>query len=123
QAGHAIISLGEGTPDALLRASGILTDDDIAALAKADVVADTTGKFLRSDGTLADTELNTRAPSVGLEDLRRCDVTLLAAGRAKCRATLAVLRSGIVNRLIIDAALAEDLLALAETQDLGRRGS
>jgi DNA-binding transcriptional regulator LsrR (DeoR family) len=117
EASHAIVSLGEGTPDALLRASGILTDAEIDELAKADVVADTTGKFLRADGSLANTELNARAPSVGLEDLRRCDLTLLAAGRAKCRATLAVLRSGIVDRLIVDAALAEDIVALTETRD------
>jgi DNA-binding transcriptional regulator LsrR (DeoR family) len=110
QASHAMISLGEGTPDALLRASGILTEDDISALAKAEVVADTTGKFLCADGSLADTELNFRAPSVSLDDLKRCDVTLLAAGRAKCRATLAVLRAGIIDRMLLDAGLARALL-------------
>jgi DNA-binding transcriptional regulator LsrR (DeoR family) len=109
---YAIIGLGDCSPSALLSTSGILTDADEAALAAAGAVADSTGKFFRADGTLADTDLNRRSPSVGMEDLARADVTLLAAGEVKARATLAVLRSGIINRLIADEGLARKLLEL-----------
>ena len=102
---HAIISIGECTPDAFLFSSGVLTAEDGENLRAAGAVADTTGMFFRADGTLADTDLNRRAPSVGLEDLRACDVALLAAGNGKATATRAVLRSGVVNRLIVDEAL------------------
>jgi DNA-binding transcriptional regulator LsrR (DeoR family) len=108
---HAIIGLGECTPDALLYTSGILTTQDVDALQKAGAVADSTGKFFCADGSLADTDLNRRAPSIGLEDLRRQDVTLLSAGLAKTAATLAVLRAGFVDRLILDEGLAGALLA------------
>ncbi len=111
---YCIISLGDCSPDALLSTSGILALADEAALAETGAVADSTGKFFRADGTLAPTDLNRRSPSIGLDDLARADVTLLAAGAAKARATLAVLRAGIVNRLIADEGLARALLALKE---------
>jgi DNA-binding transcriptional regulator LsrR (DeoR family) len=111
---HAIIGLGACNPDALLYTSGILTDADVASLRDAGAVADSTGKFFRADGSLADTDLNRRAPSIGLDDLRRQDVTLVSAGVAKTEATLAVLRAGFVDRLIVDQALAVEMLAAAD---------
>lgn len=103
---HAIISVGECTPDALIFSSGVLTSEDSLALQAASVVADTTGMFFCEDGTLAQTDLNRRAPSVALEDLRACDVAMLAAGASKATATRAVLRANLVNRLIVDETLA-----------------
>lgn len=105
-AGHMIVSLGECTRESLLQTSGVLTEAEIAALDRAGAVADSSGKFFRADGTLADTDLNQRAPSVGFDAMRRSDVTLLAAGRGKCAATRAVLRAGFVNRMILDEGLA-----------------
>jgi DNA-binding transcriptional regulator LsrR (DeoR family) len=109
-ADHMVISVGECTPDALLRTSGILTPAEVADLAAAGAVADTTGKFFTAGGGLADTDLNARAPSIDLDDLHRASVTLLAAGQGKARATRAVLAAGFVNRLIVDEALAGALL-------------
>lgn len=111
---HAIIGLGECTPDALLYTSGILAADDVEALRRAGAVADSTGKFFCADGSLADTDLNHRAPSIGLEDLRRQDVMLLSAGVGKTEATLAVLRAGFVDRLIVDEGLATAMLAVID---------
>jgi DNA-binding transcriptional regulator LsrR (DeoR family) len=106
---HMLVSVGECTPDALLSLSGVLTADDRAELAAAGAVADTTGKFFRADGSLAPTGLNARAPSIGLVDLHRANVVLLAAGAAKAAATRAVLRAGFVDRLIVDEGLARQL--------------
>ena len=115
---HAIIGLGACTPDALLYTSGILTEADAQALRRAGAVADSTGKFFRADGSLVDTDLNRRAPSIGLDDLRRQDVTLLSAGVAKADATVAVLRARFVDRLIVDEALAVAMLAAADLAQL-----
>ena len=109
---RAIISLGDCSPQALLSTTGILTAEEAAELIAIGAVADSTGKFFLADGSLADTNLNRRAPSIGLEDLRATDVTLLAAGISKTVATLALLRSGIVNRLIADEGLARALVTL-----------
>jgi DNA-binding transcriptional regulator LsrR (DeoR family) len=112
-ADHTIISLGECTPEALLFTSGVLDARDMEELRASAAVADTTGKFLCEDGQLAETGLNRRAPSIGMEDLRGTETTLLAAGSGKARATRAVLRSGIVDRLVCDEGLAGALLAVS----------
>jgi DNA-binding transcriptional regulator LsrR (DeoR family) len=112
EAPWSIISLGDCSPAALLSTSGILTKQEAADLIEIGAVADSTGKFFLADGTLADTDLNRRAPSIGIEDLRMTDVTLLAAGASKARATLALMRSGIVNRLIADEGVARVLMDL-----------
>jgi DNA-binding transcriptional regulator LsrR (DeoR family) len=109
-ADYAIVSVGECAPGALLFTSGILSEVDAAALLRSGAVADTTGKFLREDGTLADTDLNRRTPSISVEDLRAMDVTLLSAGANKAAAALAVLRAGFVSRLVADERLALALL-------------
>ncbi|TVQ35941.1 MAG: transcriptional regulator [Geminicoccaceae bacterium] len=111
---HAIISVGECTPDALLFASGVLTAEDGRALRAAGAVADTTGMFFQADGSLADTDLNRRAPSVGLDDLRACEVSLLAAGCSKATAVRAALQAGFVDRLIVDERLGRMLAAAPE---------
>lgn len=110
----SIISLGDCSPAALLSTSGVLTASESADLVATGAVADSTGKFFLADGQLADTDLNRRAPSIGLQELRATDVTLLAAGASKAVATLALMRSGIVNRLIADETVARALLALGE---------
>jgi DNA-binding transcriptional regulator LsrR (DeoR family) len=110
-ASHMVISVGECTPDSLLQSSSVLTQAEVSDLTAARAIADTTGKFFRADGQLAETDLNTRAPAIGLDALHRADVLLLAAGAAKAAAARAVLRAGFVNRLIVDQALAMALLA------------
>lgn len=106
----AFVSLGECTADALLFRAGILDETDLRALRAAGAVADTTGKFFDAQGRLLDHEINRRTPSISLEDLDRLDVVLLAAGRGKAQATRALLRSGLVDRLVADADLASALL-------------
>lgn len=112
-ADHAIVSVGECSPEALLFTSGVLTEAEAAALLGSGAVADTTGLFFRADGSLAPTGLDARVLAVGIEDLRATDVTLLAAGRGKAAAAGAVLRSGLVDRLVACEPLARALLGEA----------
>ncbi len=109
-ADYALVSVGVCGPEALLYQYGILTEADQAELAAAGAVAETTGRFFRADGSLAECSLNRRAPAIPFEDLRGRDVVLLAAGLEKVVATRAVLRAGFVRRLIVDEALAAELV-------------
>lgn len=107
---HAIIGLGECTPDSNIYKSSILTEAEVQALARAGAVADTSGRFFCADGSLAETDLNRRSPSIPVEDLHRTDTMLLAGGLPKTAATRAVLRAGFVRRMIVDEGLAQALL-------------
>lgn len=70
------------------------------------------GRFFDADGAPVDSELQQRAVSVPLEDIRNCEKTLLiASGAAKYDATLAALRGRLARLLVCDIDCARWLLA------------
>ena len=70
------------------------------------------GRFFDADGVPVDTELQQRAVSVPLEDIRTCEKTILiSSGAAKHRATLAALRGKLARLLVCDIDCARWLLA------------
>jgi deoxyribonucleoside regulator len=70
------------------------------------------GRFFDADGVPVDTELQQRAVSVPLEDIRTCVKTILVSGgAAKHRATLGALRGKLARLLVCDIDCARWLLA------------
>jgi deoxyribonucleoside regulator len=70
------------------------------------------GRFFDADGTPVDTELQQRAVSVPLEDIRTCEKTvLISSGAAKHPATLGALRGKLARLLVCDIDCARWLLA------------
>jgi deoxyribonucleoside regulator len=70
------------------------------------------GRFFDADGTPVDTELQQRAVSVPLEDIRTCEKTILiSSGAAKHEATLGALRGKLARLLVCDIDCARWLLA------------
>jgi deoxyribonucleoside regulator len=70
------------------------------------------GRFFDGAGVPVDTELQQRAVSVPLEDIRRCTKTILiASGEAKYRAALGALRGELARLLVCDIDCARWLLA------------
>ena len=70
------------------------------------------GRFFDGDGTPVDTELQQRAVSVPLEDIRTCEKTILiSSGAAKHEATLGALRGKLARLLVCDIDCARWLLA------------
>jgi deoxyribonucleoside regulator len=70
------------------------------------------GRFFDADGTPVDTELQQRAVSVPLEDIRACPKTILiSSGAAKYRATLGALCGKLARLLVCDIDCARWLLA------------
>lgn len=110
-AGHAIMSVGECRPGAILFESRIFTDAQKAELMAAGVVGDCCGVFFTRDGAVADTTLNACTPCMRPPEMAAIDTVILASGLRKQPATLAVLRAGFVRRLIVDETLAQALLA------------
>ena len=106
------------TETALLRRQGMITAQDLCRLRAAGAVADTTGRFFAADGREIPDDVAERALTVDLAALRG-RVVLLAAGTAKCAATVAVLRSGLVNGAILDGDLAEAIMASGDDFSAG----
>ncbi len=70
------------------------------------------GRFFDVDGTPVDTELQQRAVSVPLEDVRNCQRSILiSSGAAKHHATLGALRGKLARLLVCDIDCARWLLA------------
>jgi deoxyribonucleoside regulator len=70
------------------------------------------GRFFDADGTPVDTELQQRAVSVPLEDVRSCKRSILiSSGVGKYQATLGALRGKLARLLVCDIDCARWLLA------------
>ena len=70
------------------------------------------GRFFDAGGVPVHTELQQRAVSVPLEDIRTCEKTILiSSGAAKHRASLAALRGKLARLLVCDIDCARWLLA------------
>ena len=105
------ISAGELTEDSLLRRQGMISGAELDSLHRAGAVGDTNGIFFDISGRQVDHELNQRTIALGFDELKKLPVILLIAGQEKTEAARALLRSGIVNGLIIDGDAAESLVS------------
>ncbi|EMG52196.1 DeoR family transcriptional regulator [Ochrobactrum sp. CDB2] len=103
------ISAGELTEDSLLRRQNMLSKAELESLRAAGAIGDTNGIFFDEDGHQIDHEMNRRTIALGFSELQKIQVVLLIAGQEKAVAAKALLKSGIVNGLIIDGDAAEAL--------------
>jgi DNA-binding transcriptional regulator LsrR (DeoR family) len=110
---HAFMSVGECRDGAILFESGIFSTRQIDELRASGVVGDCCGVFYTADGRIADIPLNRCTPCVKPDEMQDMDVVVMAGGATKAAATLAVLRAGFVDRLLIDENLARVILAAA----------
>ncbi|OXI43845.1 sugar-binding transcriptional regulator [Burkholderia aenigmatica] len=104
-----LISVGELKDTSVLRTQEILTSDELASIRESGAVADSIGKLFDMHGCEIEHPLSQRTLAIDTADLRSRNVVLLAGGVEKTRATLALLRSGIVKGLIIDGDTAIQL--------------
>lgn len=105
-----VLGCGDCFTDNTFVRAARLEPSDIAELEAAGAVCEIGGCFLDRDGRLAPTRLNERTLGVGLEALRNTEVVVLAAGRHKVAPLRAVLKSGLANAIVIDSAIAEELV-------------
>jgi len=108
----ALQSVGALDRDALLYKAGYLNDADLEAIKEAGVVGDVLGHFVDCDGEPVPNHLDERILSLSLEDMRQIPLNVcVAGGPAKFEVIRAVMRAGLFNVLITDAATAHALLA------------
>jgi len=101
-----LVGVGELGPQAHMLQTGVLTRSEYDDLRAAGAVGDLAGQFLDVAGRRVASEVNDRALSVGLDDLRGRKVVAVAGGAVKADAITAALMSGVVTDLIIDESAA-----------------
>lgn len=106
----AAVSVGSWSPTtSQLRSS--LTDEEQADLEAHDVEGEVAGIFLAADGTVLDLPFRRRMIGITAEELRPVpQKVVVAEGALKAAIVRAAILAGLVNTLIVDRALAEELL-------------
>lgn len=104
-----LISVGELEETSVLRTEKILTEEEVRNIQASGAVCDSMGKLFDIDGHEIEHPLSRRTVAISPDELRGRNVVLLVGGLEKVRATIALLRSGIVKGLIIDGDTAAEL--------------
>lgn len=91
---------------------GLLSKLQLDALVQAGAEGELVGHFLDANGNLVDTDINRRTIGLPLEELARLDILAVTSGASKARAIRSALRSGVINRLILDEEAAHAVLDL-----------
>ncbi|GEO69638.1 sugar-binding transcriptional regulator [Levilactobacillus acidifarinae] len=112
QADIALFTVGTTRNDALLFRSGYLTADQITTLQR-DAVGDILSHYITASGEIADPQLDQRTVALPLSHLgTQKYAVLIAGGEPKLRAIHAALLGKYANVLIVDQAVAKQLLKL-----------
>ncbi len=107
-----LISVGELSETAFLREQFMLSKDELLSIRARGGVADALGQLFDRDGMRIDHELACRTLAIEFEQIRGRDVVLLAGGLQKAAAVRSLLRTGLVQGLIIDGDTAQALSAI-----------
>jgi len=105
------MAAGDLSTRSLLMRDGLPADVTMEALVAAGGVGDVLGTVIDADGQPIDHPINQRVIGMGLDDLMAIPNVILAAGGPhKVAVNRAILKRGVVNTLVTDAATARALL-------------
>ncbi|WP_345750479.1 sugar-binding transcriptional regulator [Microbacterium rhizophilus] len=110
----AVFGVGSPAADVPSRvyAGGYLDRDDFRSLAEDHAIGDVATVFYRADGTWRDIRVNARATGPDLERLRRVPRRVcVAAGVHKAASLRSAMAARLVTDVVVDEALARDLVA------------
>jgi DNA-binding transcriptional regulator LsrR (DeoR family) len=109
----ALVSVGDVSENATLFREGLLPRSELASLRRSGAVGDVLCHFVDGDGRVVDHPVSRRVVAVGLDDLRRVPMIVIAAGgRRKAAAIRAALKATHAGVLVTDEAAASALLTL-----------
>jgi DNA-binding transcriptional regulator LsrR (DeoR family) len=110
----ALVGIGGTDDHCTMVRSGSLDVAEIGRLRDHGAVGDVLGNYVDTRGQLIASPHSSRLIGLSVDDLRRIPhVVAVVSGAEKPRATLGVLRAGIVDVLIVDEANARTVLDLA----------
>ncbi len=107
-----VFGIGAVSTSTTLFEGNFLDSSVLEELVALGAVGEIGGRFFDAAGVPVDSELQRRAVSVALEDIRACKTTILvASGSGKHRAVLGALRGGLAKFLVCDIDCARWLLS------------
>lgn len=110
-----VFGIGELDETSTMRQIGYLSAEDIEHLRNEGFCADISMNPIRQDGSYDNCYLENRLLNADMDCLKKIDnVVAVASGVHKANAILAVLRSGCLNTLILDAKTAERIITIME---------
>jgi len=106
-----VFTVGVASADSAHVRSGYLTPENITLLRDAGALGDVVGRFIDAHADVVDADLDHRTIGISLDDLAKIPRRILVAeSAAKAPALISCLRRGLVSSLIIDQALAQNLV-------------
>lgn len=108
----ALVGIGAINPDSTLIQTGYLTHQDIQQLADQGSVGDILTRYYDIHGQAFTTTWNDRMIGLNLAQIRKIDnLIAVASGEEKALAVLGALRGGLINTMVVDVALAKQVLS------------
>ena len=113
----ALVGIGGTDDGCTMVRSGCLAPAEIAQLRDRGAVGDILGSYVDADGRQIEGPHSSRLVALSIDDLRRIENVIAVVSESdKTQAILGVLRSGVINVLIVDEENARTVLRLAEPQ-------
>jgi DNA-binding transcriptional regulator LsrR (DeoR family) len=106
----ALIGIGGINLSSTSYLCGAFSKDDIAGLTARDAAASICTSYVSKDGSLLDTELNSRLIGVALNELTKATIIAISTGSEKLEATEAALKSGYIDIFMTSKDIALKLL-------------
>ena len=108
----ALLGIGSTNPDVFsLYRHKMVSLEEVEGLRKSGVVGDVAGCFIDQNGNEVDIEFNRRLVRINLEDLKKIPLRIgVACGLARIDAVRAVVKSKLINILVIDSITTSHLL-------------
>lgn len=116
---YAIVGIGDFTTQNILYRSGYINEETINNLRRQGIVGEMCMRFFDLNGSLVQTELDSRVISVPWASLAGAqNLTAVAAGSHKIRPTLGALKTGAIHTLVTDLETARQILNLHRQFDI-----
>jgi deoxyribonucleoside regulator len=108
----AVVPIGYVGPDITLYKAKHVSMDDLDFLKGLGVVGDINSNFIDAQGNLVENKIQDRIINVTLDSLKRIKNTVaICYGQEKAEAAKAALKSGAINKMIIDSKIAKMIIA------------
>jgi DNA-binding transcriptional regulator LsrR (DeoR family) len=115
EASMALVGIGSVDDGCTMVRSGCLSLEEIARLRDEGAVGDILGNYVDVDGRVIPSPHSDRLIALSIDDLRRVETVVAVASEAeKPLAILGVIRSGVVDVLVVDEGNAHAVLDLAQ---------